>query len=78
LADVDKPQLKLVGPKPDAAATAKSAKAKTARTGDNPVEDALDDDDSANLTDSDPARRETLNILSDLIDYSKSPRTVGR
>lgn len=78
LADVDKPQLKLVEQKPDAAATPKSAKAKTARTGDDPIEDALDDDESTNLADSDPARRETLNILSDLIDLTKSPRTVGR
>jgi carboxyl-terminal processing protease len=78
LADVDKPQLKLVEQKPDAAATAKSAKAKAARTGDNPVEDALEDDDSIDLADSDPTKRETLNILSDLIDFAKSPRTVGR
>jgi carboxyl-terminal processing protease len=78
LADVDKPQLKLVERKPDAAATPKSAKAKSARTDDGLVEDALDDDDSTNLADSDPTKRETLNILSDLIDLGKSPRTVGR
>jgi len=44
----------------------------------DPIEDVLDDDESINLADSDPARRETLNILSDLIEYSKLPRTVGR
>jgi carboxyl-terminal processing protease len=78
LADVDKPQLKLLEPKSGAAATSKSAKAKAARAAGNPVEDALDDDDSNSLADSDPAKRETLNILSDLIVFSKSPRTVGR
>ena len=76
LADVDKPQLKLEQ-KPDTAAQ-KSAKAKAARPGDNPVEEALDDDDSTALADSDPAKREALNILSDLIELAKSPRTVGR
>jgi carboxyl-terminal processing protease len=78
LADVDKPQLKLVERKPDAAASPKSGKAKSARTGDSPIEDALDDDDSVNLSGSDPAKREALSILSDLIDLAKSPRTVGR
>src|SRR3984893_12273017 len=78
LADVDKPQLRLAEQKPDSVEPSKSAKAKPARSTDDPVEDALDDDESTNLADIDPARRETLNILSDLIDYSKSPRTVGR
>jgi carboxyl-terminal processing protease len=76
LADVDKPQLKLAE-KPDTTAQ-KSAKAKAARPGDNPVEEALDDDDTTSLADSDPAKREALNILSDLIELAKSPRTVGR
>ncbi len=78
LADVDKPQLKLVEQKPDVDAAAKSAKAKSLHAGDDPVDAALDDEDSTNLTDSDPGKRETLNILSDLIDLGKSPRTVGR
>jgi carboxyl-terminal processing protease len=78
LADVDKPQLKLVEQKPDVDAAAKLAKAKSLHAGDDPVEAALDDDDSTNLTDSDPGKRETLNILADLIDLGKSPRTVGR
>jgi carboxyl-terminal processing protease len=78
LADVDKPQLKLAEQKTDPSASAKSAKGKSARSGDNPVEAALDDDDSASLANSDPGKRETLNILSDLIDLGKSPRTVGR
>jgi carboxyl-terminal processing protease len=78
LADVDKPQLKLAEQKPDPTDTSKSAKAKPARSSDDPVEAALDDDDSTNLADNDPGKRETLNILSDLIDLGKSPRTVGR
>jgi carboxyl-terminal processing protease len=77
LADVDKPQLKLVEQKPDVD-SAKSAKTKSLHAGDDPVEAALDEDDSTNLSDSDPGKRETLNILSDLIDLGKSTRTVGR
>ncbi len=72
---MDKPQLKLVEQKQD---PAKLAKAKSSRSTDNPVEAALDDDDSTSLADSDPGKRETLNILSDLIELGKSPRTVGR
>jgi hypothetical protein len=78
LADVDKPQLKLAEQKPDPTDASKSAKAKPARSSDDPVEAALDDEDSTNLADNDPGKRETLNILSDLIDLGKSPRTVGR
>jgi carboxyl-terminal processing protease len=79
LADVDKPQLKLVEQKPEPSPAQKSVKARAAHSSDNPVEAALDDEDSENLADSDPAKRETVNILSDLIELSKSPRTtVGR
>ena len=77
LADVDKPQLKLLDLKPDAS-VAKTAKAKQDQSSDNPVEAALDEDDASKLADSDPGKRETLNILSDLIELSMSPRTVGR
>jgi carboxyl-terminal processing protease len=73
LSDVDE-QLKLAAQKSDPVATTKSAKAKTMRSGGNPV----DGDDSTSLTASDPGKRETLNILSDLIELVKSPRTVGR
>ncbi len=59
-------------------AASKSGKAKSARPSDNPAEAALDEDDSPGLSDGDPVRRETLNILGDLIDLAKSPRTVGR
>jgi hypothetical protein len=77
LADVDKPQLKPLEKKTDTAAS-KSVKAKSARSSDNPAEAALDDDDSPDLGDSDPVKRETLNILGDLIDLARSTRTVGR
>jgi carboxyl-terminal processing protease len=80
LADVDKSQLKLAEQKPDPAPSPKMAKAKPTRPSDNPVDAALEDDDSTSLADSDPGKRETLNILSDLIELGKSPRTatVGR
>jgi carboxyl-terminal processing protease len=77
LADVDKPQLKLLEKKQDATAS-KSGKSKAGRSSDNPAEAALDDEDPANLSDNDPVRREALNILGDLIDLAKLPRTVGR
>src|SRR6516164_3188570 len=77
LADVDKPQLKLVEKKTDTTAS-KSGKAKPAHPSDDPAEAALDEDDSPSLSDSDPVRHETLNILGDLIDLAKSTRTVGR
>jgi carboxyl-terminal processing protease len=79
LADVDKPQLKLLEKKPDTAAQ-KPAKAKSAPSGD-PTQEALDEDDSTSSTasvDGDPIKKETYNILSDLIDLSKSQKTVGR
>ncbi|MBV9642722.1 MAG: carboxy terminal-processing peptidase [Verrucomicrobia bacterium] len=79
LADLDKPQLKLSEQKSDLTPGAKSAKAKPMRSADNPVDAALDDDDSTSLVDSDSGKRETLNILSDLIGLGKSQqRTVGR
>src|SRR6201987_4187331 len=62
LADVDKPQLKLLEKKTDTASS-KSVKAKSGRPSDNPAEAALDEDDSPDLSDSDPVKRETLNIL---------------
>ena len=77
LADVDKPQLKLLEKKTDTALS-KSVKAKSGRPSDNPAEAALDEDDSPDLSDSDPVKRETLNILGDLIDLGRSTRTVGR
>src|ERR1700751_5938 len=62
LADVDKPQLKLLEKKTDTASS-KAVKTKSGRPSDNPAEAALDEDDSPDLSDSDPVKRETLNIL---------------
>src|SRR5215471_2828449 len=75
LADVEKPQLKLLEKKSDTASS-KSAKPKSGRPSDNPAEAALDDDDSPDLSDNDPVKRETLSILGDLIDLARSTRTV--
>jgi carboxyl-terminal processing protease len=79
LADVDKPQLKLLEKKPETAQ--KQAKAKSASSGD-PTQDILDDEDSNDATsvDGDPIKRESYSILSDLIDLSKTGKaiTVGR
>ena len=77
LADLGKP-LRLVERKSDPADAAKSAKARRMRSNEKPDEAALDDDDSTVLAAGDPGKRETLNILSDLIDVAKPPRTVGR
>ena len=77
LAALDKP-LRLAQRKPDPADVARSAKAKRMRFSEKAVEAALDDDDSTSLVASDPGKRETLNILSDLIEVRKSPRTAGR
>jgi carboxyl-terminal processing protease len=85
LADIDKPQLKLLEKKPDPTASPQSAKAKNSQPSIDPTADALsndsEDDSTATTTvDNDPIKKETLNILSNLIDLSKSksPRTVGR
>jgi carboxyl-terminal processing protease len=77
LSDIDKPQLKLLEKKSDSTAS-KSNRQRPGRPSDNPAEAALDEDDSPVSNDSDPVRREALNILGDLIDLAKSPRTVGR
>ena len=77
LSDVDKPQLKLLEKKPESAPKASKPKA----TSEDPTEDVLDDDDSSgspSTVDGDPVKRETFNVLSDLIDLSKTERTVGR
>jgi carboxyl-terminal processing protease len=73
LSDLDG-QSKLVEKRSDLMTTPKPTKAKPTRSGDNPV----DDDESTSLTAGDPGKREALNILSDLIELAKSPRTVGR
>jgi carboxyl-terminal processing protease len=73
LSDVDQPW-KLAEQKSDLVTMAKPAKAKPIRSGDNSV----NEEESTNQPASDPGKRETLNILSDLVELAKSPRTVGR
>jgi carboxyl-terminal processing protease len=71
LADINKPQLKLL-PK-EALPVNKDAKASA-----SPGTDDLIGDESGNTADADAIRRETLNIMGDLIDLQRSPRTAGR
>jgi carboxyl-terminal processing protease len=71
LADVDKPQLKLIEKTP----AQKDQKENSSNTTDPNA--AVEDDNGTSL-DSDAIRRETLNIATDLVDLSKSPRTAGR
>ena len=71
LADISKPQLKLL-PK-EALPVNKDAKASA-----SPGTDDLIGEESGNTADADAIRRETLNIMGDLIDLQRSPRTAGR
>jgi carboxyl-terminal processing protease len=68
LADVRKPQL------PRLERT--HATTKPALRSDNPLDTALGESEDNNLGGNDPVKREALSILSDLIDLSKSSRTV--
>ena len=70
LAYVNKPHLPLLK---KALATAKPAAGSY-----NPVDEALDEGAESDLDKSGPAKKETLNILSDLIGLSKSSRPLGR
>jgi carboxyl-terminal processing protease len=88
LADVDKPQLKLIEKKSSAPQADSKTDATKPDAGQTPSDDsnpmdgkvagAEDEDANAPQPGSDAIKRETLNILSDLIDLSRSPRTVGR
>jgi hypothetical protein len=73
LADVNKPQLKLL-PKEALPAAGKDAKASPTPGGG----DLADEENGSNSTDADAIHRETLSILGDLIDLQRSPRTAGR
>jgi carboxyl-terminal processing protease len=75
LADVDKPQLKLVEKTP----AQKSPAQKDQNQGDNNSDpnSSIEDENGGSL-DADAIRRETLNVLTDLVDLSKSPRTAER
>jgi len=70
LAYVNKPHLPLLK---KALATAQPAPGSY-----NPVDEALDEGAESDLDKSGPAKKETLNILSDLIGLSKSSRPLGR
>jgi carboxyl-terminal processing protease len=73
LADVDKPQLKLVEKTP----TQKDQKNQGDNNSDSDPNSSIEDENGASL-DADAIRRETLNVLTDLVDLSKSPRTAER
>jgi carboxyl-terminal processing protease len=75
LADVDKPQLKLVEKTP----AQKTPAQKDQSQGDNNSDpnSSIEDENGGSL-DADAIRRETLNVLTDLVDLSKSPRTAER
>jgi carboxyl-terminal processing protease len=88
LTDVDKPQLKLIEKKSSTAQADPKTDASKPGAGQTPSDDANpmdgklagadDEDGNAPQPSADAIKRETLNILSDLIDLSRSPRTVGR
>jgi len=73
LADVDKPQLKLV----EKAPAQKDQKARDNNSNTSDPNATIEDENGTTL-DADAIRRETLNITTDLVDLQKSPRTAGR
>jgi carboxyl-terminal processing protease len=73
LADVDKPQLKLV----EKAPAQKDQKAQDNNSNTSDPNATIEDENGSTL-DADAIRRETLNIATDLVDLQKTPRTAGR
>jgi carboxyl-terminal processing protease len=73
LADVDKPQLKLI----EKAPAQKDQKAQDNSSNTSDPNATIEDENGATL-DADAIRRETLNITTDLVDLLKTPRTAGR
>jgi carboxyl-terminal processing protease len=73
LADVDKPQLKLIEKVP----AQKDQKAQDSNSNTSDPNATIEDEAGATL-DADAIRRETLNITTDLVDLQKTPRTAGR
>ncbi len=69
LADVSKPELPLL--------EKTHATANPSLRSDNPVDAALRESEDDNLGESAPVKREVLTILSDLVGFSKSSRTVS-
>ncbi|MGA8660513.1 MAG: carboxy terminal-processing peptidase [Chthoniobacterales bacterium] len=81
LTDVDKPQLQLLDKTAQASPSpaAKDSKPKIGKPGEEPANPELEDDSNGSEADVyDAQKRETLNILADLVDLTKSPRTAGR
>jgi carboxyl-terminal processing protease len=72
LADVDKPQLKLI----EKASAQKDQKTQ-GNSGSSDPNGSVEDENGTSL-DADAIRRETLNVMTDLVDLLKSPRTAGR
>jgi carboxyl-terminal processing protease len=72
LADVDKPQLKLI----EKASAQKDQKTQ-GNSGTSDPNGSVEDENGTSL-DADAIRRETLNVMTDLVDLLKSPRTAGR
>jgi carboxyl-terminal processing protease len=71
LADVDKPQLKLI----EKAPAQKDQKSQGSDSNSTDPNAAVEDENGATL-DADAIRRETLNIATDLVDLQKGPRTA--
>ncbi|MGA8477103.1 MAG: carboxy terminal-processing peptidase [Chthoniobacterales bacterium] len=73
LADVDKPQLKMI----EKAPVQKDQKAQDNNSNTSDPNATIEDENGTTL-DADAIRRETLNIATDLVDLVKTPRTAGR
>jgi len=73
LADVDKPQLKVI----EKAPAQKDQKAQDNNSNTSDPNAKIEDENGTTL-DADAIRRETLNIATDLVDLVKTPRTAGR
>jgi carboxyl-terminal processing protease len=76
LADVEKPQLKLIE-KASAQKDQKDQKAQDNNSNTSDPNATIEDENGVTL-DADAIRRETLNIATDLVDLLKTPRTAGR
>jgi len=82
LADVDKPQLKRADKDPESAMAKKEKSSKPEGGPSRPDDDlenaGANDDEEAGNAQADAIKRETVNIVSDLIDLAKAPRTAVR
>jgi carboxyl-terminal processing protease len=76
LADIDKPQLKRLDKDPNSLAAKKAAKADGVDRSEDEL--ASNDDEEAGNVQADAIKRESVNILSDLIEQTKVPRSAAR